>query len=284
MDLRNALRERQIIAPGVYDALTASVAAASGFEALYVSGGAIAYTKLGRPDIGLVAMTEVVETIALIRDRVDLPLIVDADNGYGNALNVQRTVRMFERAGATAIQLEDQTLPKRCGHLRDKTVISSAEMAGKIKAAVDARASESTLIVARTDAVAIEGLQPAIERARRYAEAGADVLFVEAPPSRDDLAEVGRALSGTLPLLANMVDGGDTPPLPAAELGELGFKLVIFPGGIVRTLLRTMSEYYGSLALHRSNRPFAGRMLTFTEMNAVLGTPEMLALGKSYEA
>ncbi len=283
MDLRHALRERQIIAPGVYDALTASVAAASGFEALYVSGGAIAYTKLGRPDIGLVAMTEVVDTIALIRDRVDQPLIVDADNGYGNALNVQRTVRMFERAGANAIQLEDQTLPKRCGHLRDKTVISSAEMVGKIKAAVDARGSESTLIVARTDAVAIEGLQPAIERARRYAEAGADVLFVEAPQSRDELAEVGRALSGTLPLLANMVDGGDTPPLPAAELAELGFKLVIFPGGIVRSLLRTMSEYYGSLALHRSNRPFAGRMLNFKEMNAVLGTPEMLALGKSYE-
>ena len=283
MDLRHALRERQIIAPGVYDALTASVAAASGFEALYVSGGAIAYTKLGRPDIGLVAMTEVVDTIALIRDRVDQPLIVDADNGYGNALNVQRTVRMFERAGANAIQLEDQTLPKRCGHLRDKTVISSAEMVGKIKAAVDARGSESTLIVARTDAVAIEGLQPAIERARRYAEAGADVLFVEAPQSRDELAEVGRALSGTLPLLANMVDGGDTPPLPAAELAELGFNLVIFPGGIVRSLLRTMSEYYGSLALHRSNRPFAGRMLNFKEMNAVLGTPEMLALGKSYE-
>ncbi len=284
MDLRTALRERQIIAPGVYDALTASVAAASGFEALYVSGGAIAYTKLGRPDIGLVAMTEVAETVALIRDRVDLPLIVDADNGYGNALNVQRTIRMFERAGATAIQLEDQTLPKRCGHLRDKTLISTAEMVGKVKAAADARASQSTLIVARTDAVAVEGLHPAIERARRYAEAGADVLFVEAPQSRDDLAEVGRALSGTLPLLANMVDGGDTPPLPAADLNELGFKLVIFPGGIVRALLRTMSEYYGSLALHRSNRPFAGRMLNFTEMNAVLGTPEMLALGKSYES
>ncbi len=284
MDLRAALRERQIIAPGVYDALTASVAAASGFDALYLSGGAIAYTRLGRPDIGLVSMTEVVDVISLVRDRVDLPLIVDADNGYGNALNVQRTIRMFERAGANAIQLEDQTLPKRCGHLRDKTLIPTAEMVGKVKAAVDARANDGTLIIARTDAVAVEGLQPAIDRARRYAEAGADILFVEAPQSRDDLAEVGRALAPTLPLLANMVDGGDTPPLPAAELDELGFKLVIFPGGIVRTLLRTMSEYYGSLALHRSNRPFAGRMLTFTEMNAVLGTPEMLALGKHYES
>jgi 2-methylisocitrate lyase-like PEP mutase family enzyme len=283
MDLGKTLRERQIIAPGVYDALTASVAAASGFETLYLSGGAIAYTRLGRPDIGLVAMNEVAEVIALVRDRVDLPLIVDADNGYGNALNVQRTVRMFERAGANVIQLEDQTLPKRCGHLRDKTLIPATEMAGKVRAAVDARGSEHTLIMARTDAVAVEGLQAAIDRARLYVESGADILFVEAPQSEQDLAEVGRQLAGTVPLLANMVDGGDTPPLPASRLEELGFNLVIFPGGIVRTLIRTMSEYYGSLALHKSNRPFAGRMLTFTEMNAVLGTPDMLALGKSYE-
>jgi 2-methylisocitrate lyase-like PEP mutase family enzyme len=283
MDLGKTLRERQIIAPGVYDALTASVAAASGFETLYLSGGAIAYTRLGRPDIGLVSMNEVAEVIALVRDRVDLPLIVDADNGYGNALNVQRTVRMFERAGANVIQLEDQTLPKRCGHLRDKTLIPATEMAGKVRAAVDARGSEHTLIMARTDAVAVEGLQAAIDRARLYVESGADILFVEAPQSEQDLAEVGRQLAGTVPLLANMVDGGDTPPLPASRLEELGFNLVIFPGGIVRTLIRTMSEYYGSLALHKSNRPFAGRMLTFTEMNAVLGTPDMLALGKSYE-
>ena len=284
MDLRTTLRDRQVIAPGVYDALTASIAASAGFEALYVSGGAIAYTKLGRPDIGLVSMTEVADTVALIRDRVDLPLVVDADNGYGNALNVQRTVRLFERAGANAIQLEDQTLPKRCGHLRDKTVVPVAEMVGKIRAAVDARASQATLIVARTDAVAVEGLEPAIDRARRYAEAGADVLFVEAPQNRDQLALVGQALAGTLPLLANMVDGGDTPNLPAAELAVLGFRLVIFPGGIVRALLRTMADYYASLATHRSNRPFADRMLNFTDMNDVLGTPAMLALGKSYES
>ena len=221
-------------------------------------------------------MNEVVEVISLVRDRVELPLIVDADNGYGNALNVQRTVRMFERAGAGAIQLEDQTLPKKCGHLRDKTLVSTGEMVGKIRAAVDARASDSTLIIARTDAIAVEGLQPAIQRARRYAEAGADVLFVEAPQSKEDLAEVGRALAGTVPLLANMVDGGETPPIPAPELDALGFRLVIFPGGIVRTLIRTMSEYYGSLAFHKSNRPFAGRMLTFTEMNAVLARPRCL--------
>ena len=282
VDLRAVLRERQVIAPGVYDALSASIAASAGFEALYVSGGAIAYTRLGRPDIGLVAMTEVVDVVALVRDRVALPLVVDADNGYGNALNVQRTVRMFERAGANAIQLEDQTLPKRCGHLRDKTVIPVAEMVGKVRAAVDARASQATLIIARTDAAAVEGLDAAIERARRYADAGADVLFVEAPQSREELAKVGAALAGTVPLLANMVDGGDTPPLPAAEFDALGFKLVIFPGGIVRSLLPTMTAYYRSLATHHSNQPFADRMVNFTEMNDILGTPGMLDLGKSY--
>src|SRR5918995_4764285 len=210
-----------VIAPGIYDALSASIAASAGFDTLYLSGAAIAYCRLGRPDIGLVSSTEVAETIALVRDRVDCALIVDADTGYGNALNVQRTVRLFERAGASAIQLEDQSFPKRCGHLRDKTLVSAAEMAGKVKAAVDARASQGTLIVARTDAVAVEGLDAAIARASLYAEAGADVLFVEAPQSRDQLAAVTSALGDLRPLLANMVEGGDTPLFSADELGAL---------------------------------------------------------------
>lgn len=273
-----------VIAPGVYDALTASIADAAGFGALYVSGAAIAYTKLGRPDIGLVSMNEVAETIALVRDRVPTPLIVDADNGYGNALNVLRTVRVFERAGASAIQLEDQTMPKRCGHLRDKVLISADEMVGKLHAALDARQSKDTLIIARTDAVAVEGVGPAIERARRYAEAGADILFVEAPQNVEQLATVTSALKGLCPLMANMVDGGDTPPLPRAELDRLGFRLVIFPGGIVRALARTAQAYYASLAQHGSNLPFADRMFDFTELNDLIGTPEMLALGRTYAA
>ena len=166
-----------VVAPGVYDALTAMIATDTGAEALYLSGAAIAYTRLGRPDIGLVGMSEVAEVIALVRDRVATPLIVDADTGYGNALNVQRTVRLFEQAGATAIQLEDQSFPKRCGHLAEKRLIPAAEMAGKIKAAVDARRSADTLIIARTDAIAVEGFEAAIERARLYAEAGAGMLF-----------------------------------------------------------------------------------------------------------
>jgi 2-methylisocitrate lyase-like PEP mutase family enzyme len=277
------LLDRVVTAPGVFDALTASIAAEAGFEALYLSGAAIAYTRLGRPDIGLVSMSEVAETIALVRDRVATPLIVDADNGYGNALNVQRTVRVFERAGATAIQLEDQTMPKRCGHLQDKSLISADEMAGKIRAAVDARHSAETLIVARTDAVAVEGLDSALDRARLYAESGADLLFVEAPKTREQLAAVVRALGGVRPLVANMVEGGDTPLSSADELGALGFRLVIFPGGIVRALARCAQDYYGSLAQHGTNVPFGNRMFDFQALNALIGTPGMLALGQGYE-
>jgi 2-methylisocitrate lyase-like PEP mutase family enzyme len=264
--------------------MTASLAAEAGFEALYLSGAAIAYTRLGRPDIGLVSMSEVADTIALVRDRVPTPLVVDADNGYGNALNVQRTVRIFERAGATAIQLEDQSYPKRCGHLQDKSIIPAAEMAGKIKAAVDARASEETVIVARTDAVAVEGFEAAIERARLYAEAGADVLFVEAPKTREQLAAVTSSLGAVRPLLANMVEGGETPLSSAQDLGDLGFRLVIFPGGIVRALARTAQDYYRSLRAHGTNEPFRDRMFDFTALNQLIGTPEMLALGEHYES
>ncbi|KAA0594572.1 carboxyvinyl-carboxyphosphonate phosphorylmutase [Azospirillum lipoferum] len=284
MSFRDRLaQDRVVLAPGVYDAFTASMATAAGFEALYLSGAAIAYTRLGRPDIGLVSVSEVADTIALVRDRVPTALIVDADTGYGNALNVQRTVRMFERAGATALQLEDQSFPKRCGHLTDKAVIPAGEMAGKIKAAVDARASENTLIVARTDAVAVEGVPAALERARLYVEAGADVLFVEAPKSREQLSAIAADLGGIRPLLANMVEGGQTPISSAADLGELGYRLVIFPGGIVRALARQAQDYYGSLAQHGTTQPFRDRMFDFNALNALIGTPEMLALGETYK-
>ena len=282
--LKRRLAERRpVTAPGIYDALTASLAEAAGFEAAYVSGAAVAYTRLGRPDIGLVSMTEMAETVALIRDRVSLPLVVDADNGHGNALNVQRTVRMFERAGATALQLEDQTLPKRCGHLQGKSIIPAGEMAGKIRAAVDARASEETLIIARTDAVATDGLQAALDRATLYAEAGADVLFVEAPRDRAQMDSIVRVLGGKCPLMANMVEGGDTPISTSEALGQTGFRLVIFPGGIVRAIARTAQDYYRSLAANGSNAPFADRMFDFKTLNTLIGTPEMLALGRRYE-
>ncbi|TGV08448.1 isocitrate lyase/PEP mutase family protein [Alcaligenaceae bacterium 429] len=285
MTLKQILqRGEQIIAPGVYDALTALIAERYGFKALYLSGAGIAYSKLGRPDIGLVTMTEVVSTIELIRDRVSSPLIVDADNGHGNALNVQRTVRMYERAGANALQLEDQSLPKRCGHLAGKAVVSSVEMVGKIKAAVDARHSAQTLIIARTDAIAVEGFEAALERAEHYVEAGADVLFVEAPANQEQLHAICQRFGTRLPLLANMVEGGSTPMYTAPELGELGFQIVIFPGGIARALAKTADQYYDSLHLNLSNMPFKDRMLDLNGLNALIGTPEMLEHGKRFEA
>ena len=272
-----------VVAPGVYDALGTALCEQAGFTAAYLSGASIAYCRFGRPDIGLVSMSEVAETLSAIRERVELPLIVDADTGFGNALNVQRTVRLFERSGANAIQLEDQTLPKRCGHLKGKTLVPAAEMVGKIEAAVDARHSGQTLIIARTDAIAVEGFEAALERAQAYAGAGADMLFVEAPRSLDEMREIVARFGGQVPLMANMVEGGDTPLGTADELEALGFSLVIFPGGLVRAIARTATEYFASLKAHGTNRPLRDRMLDFQGLNALLGTEELLAIGKRYD-
>ncbi len=272
-----------VVAPGVFDALTASIAADAGFEALYLSGAGIAYTRLGRPDIGLVTMTEVADTLSHIRERVDTPLIVDADTGHGNALNVERTMRVFERAGASALQFEDQVLPKRCGHLAGKELVSTNEMVGKIHAAVDSRRDRETLVIARTDAVAVEGFERATERARAYRAAGADMLFIEAPKSRDDLARVGGAFDRATPLMANMVEGGATPVTPAAQLQEMGFALVIFPGGIVRALALAARDFYAGLARDGTSDGFRNRMYDFDGLNDMLGTAGILARGKRYE-
>ncbi|MFP5508804.1 MAG: oxaloacetate decarboxylase [Alphaproteobacteria bacterium] len=284
MSLRARLTQPEIlIAPGVYDGLTATLAEQAGFEALYLSGAAVAYTRLGRPDIGLTSVSEMADTMALIRDRVGLPVIIDADTGFGNALNAQRTMRLYERAGASALQVEDQTYPKRCGHLADKSLISKAEMAGKIAAMADARASDATLIIARTDAIAVEGFDAAMERAEAYVAAGADVLFIEAPRTGDELAQVARTFRGRVPLLANMVEGGHTPITSATDLQALGFDIVIFPGGIVRALARTAQDYYASLRANGSNTPFADRMFDFDGLNARIGTAEMLAMGQRFD-
>lgn len=283
MTLKSRLSQGFLLAPGVYDALSALLAQRGGAEGVYLSGASIAYTRFGRPDIGLVTMTEVADVIAAIADRIDVPMIVDADNGFGNALNVQRTVRTFERAGAAALQLEDQTLPKRCGHLAGKTLIPGAEMVGKIRAACDARTSDDTLIVARTDAIAVEGFDAALDRAGSYLEAGADVLFIEAPRSIDEMRQITGQFGERIPLLANMVEGGHTPTLNTKELEEIGYNIAIFPGGAVRFLAAAAAEYYESLVATGSNAAMANRMHDFGSLNEVIGTDEMLALGKTYE-
>ena len=285
MSLRHRLQNREIlVAPGVYDGLTAALATEAGFEALYLSGAAVAYTRLGRPDIGLSTATEMAETMALIADRTDLPVIIDADTGFGNALNAQRTMRVYERAGASALQIEDQTYPKRCGHLADKSLIPAAEMAGKVAAMADARASNDTLIIARTDAIAVEGLAAALDRAETYLDAGADVLFIEAPQTRDQLTQITAQFAGRVPLLANMVEGGMTPITGADDLQQQGFGIVIFPGGIVRALGHAAQAYYQSLHNHGSNKPFADRMFDFDGLNKVIGTAQLLKTGARYDA
>ncbi len=272
-----------LLAPGVYDALSALVAQQAGFEALYLSGASIAYTSLGRSDIGLTTYSEVQQVLSNITERVSLPVIVDADTGFGNALNVMRTVRGFERAGAAMIQLEDQTFPKRCGHLDGKSVVSTQEMTGKLKAALDARQSASTLILARTDAVATEGLEAALERAEHYLECGVDALFIEALRTPEQMDAACKQFASRIPLLANMVEGGKTPVQSAEELGKRGFRIVIFPGGTVRAVTHTLQDYYGSLKTHQTTAPWQSDMLDFDGLNEVIGTPELLETGKKYE-
>ena len=281
--LKSIIKTETLLAPGIYDALSGLIAEQSGARAVYLSGASIAYTRFGRSDVGLVSVSEVHDTLAAISDRIKIPIIVDADTGFGNALNVQRTIRNFERAGAAAIQIEDQSFPKRCGHLDGKVLIKSDEMVGKVKAAVDSRRASGTLIIARTDARAVEGLQEAIDRAHAYQEAGADILFIEAPRSVDEMKLIRKSFHLNIPLLANMVEGGKTPVKTANDLKSLGFNIIIFPGGAVRAATFQLQEYYAGLLENGSNAELSKRMHDFDSLNAVIGTPELLNIGKKYE-
>lgn len=273
-----------VLAPGVYDALSALLAEQAGFEALYLSGASIAYTRLGRSDLGLTTYSELVDTLSHVTERTSLPVIVDADTGFGNALNVMRTVKGLERAGAAMIQLEDQTFPKRCGHLDGKTLVPTAEMVGKLKAALDARGNADTLILARTDAVAVEGLEAAFERAQAYLECGVDALFIEALRTPAQMDAACQRFAGRIPLLANMVEGGKTPLQSTAELQARGFAIAIFPGGTARAVAHALQAYFANLHQHQTTTGWKDQMLDFEGLNQVLGTAELLATGKRYEA
>ena len=281
--LKSIISRDILLAPGIYDALSGLIAEQAGARAVYLSGASIAYTRFGRSDVGLVSASEVHDTLAAVTDRIQIPVIVDADTGFGNALNVQRTIRNFERAGAAAIQIEDQSFPKRCGHLDGKTLISKDEMVGKIKAAIDARIETNTLIIARTDARGVEGLSEAIDRAQAYQEAGADILFIEAPHSIDEMKLIRKSFGEDIPLLANMVEGGKTPIKTANDLKSLGFNIVIFPGGAVRAATFQLQQYYSGLIENGSTLEFSDSMHNFDSLNSVIGTPELLKLGKKYE-
>jgi 2-methylisocitrate lyase-like PEP mutase family enzyme len=268
-----------LIAPGVYDGLSARIAEAAGFEALYVSGGAIA-RSMGYPDVGLVTQTEMVKRLEEIRAVTSLPLIVDADTGYGNAVNVIRTVRAYARAGAAALHIEDQVEPKRCGHYEGKEVVPSNEMTQKIRAALAAREHGDVLIIARTDARAVLGLEAAIERGNAYAEAGADVIFVEAPQS---VAEIERiAYEVHAPLLINMFQGGKTPLVPPARLAALGYRIMIVPSDLQRAAIRAMQRAAQVLRQHGNTASIADEMVSFAEREQVIGLAEVEELQRRF--
>lgn len=269
-----------VVLPGCADALTARIAVAAGFEAVYATGAGIANAQLGRPDVGLPTMTEVAEQVARMCDAVDVPVVADIDTGFGNAINAQRTVRIFERAGVAAVQIEDQAFPKRCGHFAGKELIAAGEMRGKLRAVLDARADPSLVVIARTDAIAVDGVDGAVERANWYADEGADVVFVEAPPTLDALA----ALPGRVraPLLANMVEGGRTPILSVAELGELGYRIVLFANTALRIGAAAVRDALVELRATGDARPLTDRMLSWEDRQALVGLAEIEALEERY--
>jgi 2-methylisocitrate lyase-like PEP mutase family enzyme len=270
-----------VVAPGVYDGLSARLARDAGFAAVYATGGGIA-RSMGFPDLGLLSMREVTERVAGIVEHAGVPVIADADTGYGNALNVQRTVRELERAGVAALHLEDQVFPKRCGHYDGKAVVSAAEMVQKLRAARDGAQDADLVIIARTDAIAVEGLDAAIERAHAYAAAGADVLFVEAPTSETQIEAIARSLPA--PKLINMFEGGKTPLAPLARLQALGYRIVIVPSDLQRAAIRAMQEVLAVMRRDGNSRALAGRMATFDEREAVVRTREYLELDRRYGA
>ena len=270
-----------IMAPGVADALAARLVALEGFEAVYMTGFGTSLTRLGAPDVGLITATEMVDNAARIAEASGLPLIADADTGYGNPINTRRTIRDYERAGVAGVHIEDQVWPKRCGHLAGKRVIATNEMVAKIKAACDARIDPDFTIIARCDAIAVEGLDAALERGERYREAGADMLFIEAPVGREEVERVAQHFKG-VPLLYNMASSGKTPDLDAEELGRLGFKLAIYPNWLILAAIPVMQSVLRDLKAKGGIADIRKRAATFKEFTEIAGLPAIQALEERY--
>ena len=285
-DKRRLFKERLqhgpiVIAPGCYDAFSVKLVEFVGFEAVYMTGAGVSAGLVGMPDVGLLTMTEMVEQARRISDATGLPIISDADTGYGGPLNVRRTVEQFERTGACAIHLEDQEIPKKCGHLEGKRVISAGRMVDRLKASLDARPDENFLIIARTDARATHGLDEALDRGRLYAETGADVIFIEAPESVDEVEEIGRRFKD-VPLLMNRGGGGKTPALSAAELERMGFQIVIFPGDLQKAAGKAMIEILRILKETGNTDSAQAMMMSFEERFEILGLSRFRELESLY--
>ena len=280
--LRALLSEnRCIVAPGVADALAARLVALEGFEAIYMTGFGTSLTRLGMPDVGLLTASEMVDNASRIADASGLPLVADADTGYGNPINVRRTIRDYEKAGVAGVHIEDQMWPKRCGHLAGKRVIPTAEMVAKIRAACDARRDPDLVIITRTDAIAVEGLEAALERGERYREAGADMLFIEAPVGREQVERVARHFKG-VPLLYNMAASGKTPDLPADELGRLGFRLAIYPNWVILAAIPAMQNLLKELKRTGTIANLRDKVATFKQFTDIAGLPEIQKLEERY--
>jgi 2-methylisocitrate lyase-like PEP mutase family enzyme len=273
-------RPGAVVLPGVSDALTARLAVGAGFEALYATGAGIANTLLGVPDVGLTTMTELVDQVARIAGAVDVPIIADIDTGFGNAINARRAVVEFERAGVAGIQIEDQVFPKRCGHFSGKEIIPLPEMLAKLQAVLEARRDPSLVVIARTDALAVDGFDAAVERGRAFAAAGADVVFIEAPVALEQL----QAMPGLVPapLLANMVEGGRTPLYGADELAAMGYRIVLFANTAMRVGARAIRDALTELRMTGDSRPIQDRMLSWEDRQALVGLPEIEALEARY--
>ncbi|MCD9199817.1 isocitrate lyase/PEP mutase family protein [Aeromicrobium wangtongii] len=284
---RLALRARlaagsPLVLPGITDALGARLVETSGFGAAYATGAGLANAQYGVPDLGLISLGEVADQVSRLTESTHLPLVVDADTGYGGPLATMRTMRILERAGAAAIQLEDQEMPKRCGHFDDHALIPMGHMQTKIAAALEARTDDALVLIARTDARSVDGIDAAIERGHAYAEAGADVLFVEAPRSVDELERVGRELKGT-PLVVNVVEGGKTPQLELQEYVDLGFSVVLFANYLMRSMMAAGREALTHLAAHGETASRAGRMATWTERQQLFNLPAFTAAEAHYD-
>jgi 2-methylisocitrate lyase-like PEP mutase family enzyme len=277
--LRALIAKRTVVLPGAFNALSAMQIERAGFEAIYVSGATLAAAR-GLPDIGLLSMTEVVSDAATIANAVAIPAVADADTGFGPPLAVMRTVRELERAGVSGIQLEDQDMPKKCGHLPGKRLVSRAEMVGKIKAAVDTRRDADLVIIARSDARAVEGLEAAIDRVNAYLEAGADVGFVEAPQTVDELRVVGQKVRG--PALVNVFEGGKTPMLGATELEAMGFRLGIYPSQTHRAAIRAAQRVLAAMQRDGDTHAVEAELATFQDREDAVGTPSWRALEEKY--
>ncbi|APR75999.1 Isocitrate lyase [Minicystis rosea] len=274
---------RPLLAPGAHDALSARLVEQAGFEAMYMGGFATTASLLGRPDIGLLGAAEMIDNARRIVQTVDLPVIADADTGYGNPINVLRTVREYEQAGVAAIHLEDQVSPKRCGHFSGKSVVPVEDMVAKLRAAVTARADPDLVIIARTDALAIEGVDAAIARARRYAEAGADALWVEAPTTEAEIERIAAALSGYAVVL-NWAEGGRTPPIDIDRIRALGFALVLFPIGSVLALVAALQDHLAYLRTHGTPAGRLAKLPSFERFTEIVGLGEIRALEQRFRS